>query len=151
MIRAEGIPVLERPDVRQFVKFCIVGTTSFTIDAGISAILIFQFHLWWVLAKTISFTLAVTNGFFWNRLWTFKAVGYRRKREQYAMFVSVNMVGYLLNVGIMKTVFWTMTGEWQGRPPTKPQFAVATLLATAVVVFWNFFANRHWTFKAPAA
>jgi putative flippase GtrA len=151
MIRADGVPVLDRPDVRQFVKFCIVGITSFTIDAGISALLIFKFNLWWVLAKTISFTLAVTNGFFWNRLWTFRAVGHRRKREQYAMFFSVNVVGYLLNIGIMKCVFWAMTGELRGQHPTKPQFAIATLLATAVVVFWNFFANRHWTFKPPSA
>src|SRR5438132_310682 len=125
MIRAENVPVHERPDVRQFVKFCIVGATSFTIDAGLSGILIFKFHLWWVLAKTISFTLAVTNGFFWNRRWTFDAVGHRRQREQYAMFLGVNVVGYVLNIAIMKSVFWAATGQLRGQHPTKPQFIIA--------------------------
>ena len=149
MTRAESVPVLQRPDVRQFVKFCIVGATSFTIDVGISYILTFGFGMWWVLAKTISFSLAVTNGFIWNRVWTFRAVGHRRKREQYAMFFGVNVVGYCLNLGIMKSVFWINTGQWRGQHPTKPVWAMATLAATAIVVFWNFFANRHWTFKPP--
>jgi putative flippase GtrA len=151
MIRAGSVPVFERPDVRQFVKFCIVGATSFTIDVGISYILTFGFEMWWVMAKTISFTLAVTNGFVWNRLWTFQAVGRRRKREQYAMFFGVNIVGYILNLVIMKSVFWAATGTWRGQHPTKPTWAMATLLATAIVVFWNFFANKHWTFKHPDA
>ena len=37
MIRAESVPVFERPDVRQFVKFCIVGASSFTIDVHAGA------------------------------------------------------------------------------------------------------------------
>ena len=151
MIRVESPPLLERPGIRQFVKFCIVGTTSFTIDVGISYALTFGLHMWWVMAKTISFSLAVTNGFIWNRVWTFQAVGHRRRREQYGMFFAVNVVGYILNLGIMKSVFWVNTGQWRGQHPTKPVWLAATLLATVVVVFWNFFANKHWTFKAPEA
>src|SRR5437899_155709 len=75
--------LIHRPGIRQFVKFCIIGATSFTIDIGISYVLTFHFLLWWVLAKTISFSLAVTNGFFWNQRWTFKAVGHRSHHEQY--------------------------------------------------------------------
>lgn len=151
MIRAESVPVHERPDVRQFVKFCIVGATSFAIDAGISAILIFAAGMWWPLANTISFAVAVTNGFFWNRRWTFQAVGQRRQRDQYAMFFGVNVVGLILNLGIMKTVFFFATGQWQGQHPKGLHFTIAKIAATAVVVFWNFFANRHWTFKPPEA
>lgn len=147
MIGAGVANVVERPGVRQFVKFCIVGATSFAIDVGVSYVLTFELHMWWVLAKTISFSLAVTNGFFWNQRWTFRAVGHRSHREQYAMFFSVNVVGWLLNLTIMKAVFFASTGTWRGQHPTKPVWAAATLLATVIVVFWNFFANKHWTFK----
>jgi putative flippase GtrA len=149
MIQAGEGTLLRAPGFQQFLKFCVVGASSFAIDVGISYILTFQFHRWWVLAKTISFALAVTNGFIWNRLWTFQAVGLRRKREQYAMFFSVNIVGYILNLTIMKAVFFFATGTWRGQHPTKPVWAAATLAATAIVVFWNFFANKHWTFKDP--
>lgn len=138
-----------RPDLRQFIKFCIVGATSFTIDLGISWLLHYRFGLPVFLAKTISFSLAVTNGFIWNQRWTFRAVGHRKHHEQYAMFVSVNLVGYVLNVGIVMSVIRLSTGTWSPPEAPKPVFIMATLIATAVVVFWNFFANRHWTFRPP--
>jgi putative flippase GtrA len=149
MIQAGEGTLLQRPGMQQFLKFCVVGATSFTIDVGISYILTFHFHMWWVLAKTVSFTLAVTNGFFWNQRWTFDAVGKRKHHEQYAMFFGVNIVGYILNLAIMKAVFFASTGQWRGQHPTKPVWFAATLTATVIVVFWNFFANKHWTFKHP--
>ncbi|HVF11379.1 MAG TPA: GtrA family protein [Abditibacteriaceae bacterium] len=138
--------LLRHAGVRQFVKFCIVGASSFTIDFTISYILTFHFMLWWVLAKTISFFLAVTNGFYWNRRWTFSGKG-RSDKQQYMQFVAVNIVGWSLNIGIMKTVFFLATGTWRGQHPSKPLWLAATLTAMSIVVFWNFFANKHWTFK----
>src|SRR5262245_49944727 len=127
--------LLHRPAVRQFIKFCIIGATSFSIDFLVSYALTFGPHMWWVLAKTISFSLAVTNGFFWNQRWTFRAVGHRAHHEQYAMFFGVNIVGWLLNLSIMKAVFFATTGTWRGQHPTKPTWIAATLLATLIVVF----------------
>lgn len=141
--------VLNRPGLRQFIKFCIVGASSFAIDFGVSWFLTFHLYLWWVLAKTISFSMAVTNGFFWNQRWTFQAVGHRKGHEQYAMFFGVNVVGWALNLAIMKAVFFIGTGTWKGQHPTKPLFVAATLTAMVIVVFWNFFANKHWTFRRP--
>ncbi len=143
--------VLKRPEVQQFLRFCVVGFSSFAIDFGISFVLTFIMGVKWEIAKTVSFTLAVTNSFFWNRHWTFDAVGQREHHTQYAMFFSVNLVGYLLNLAIMKLVIFTNTGSIHGNFNSKPLFIVATLVATAVVVFWNFFANKHWTFKEPTS
>ena len=149
MISLAESSLIQKPAVRQFIKFCIIGISSFSIDFGVSYALTFGLHMWWVLAKTISFSLAVTNGFFWNQRWTFRAVGHRKHHEQYAMFFGVNIVGWLLNLSIMKAVFFAATGTWRGQHPTKPTWIAATLLATVIVVFWNFFANKHWTFKPP--
>jgi putative flippase GtrA len=149
MVETGAPALLQKPGLRQFVKFCIIGASSFSIDFLVSYFLTFHLMMWWVLAKTISFSLAVTNGFFWNQRWTFRAVGRRKHHEQYAMFFGVNIVGWLLNVTIMKTVFWISTGTFRGQHPTKPVWFAATLAATVIVVFWNFFANKHWTFKHP--
>ena len=151
MIVSNIEPLIHRKGIRQFVKFCIVGATSFTIDFGISFCLTFPFHMWWVLAKTISFSLAVTNGFFLNQRWTFKAVGHRSHHEQYAMFFGTNIVGLIINLTIMKSVFFFTTHQWHGQHPKQSVFIAATLCATAIVMFWNFFASKHWTFKKPVA
>ncbi len=141
--------LMKHRGLRQFIKFCIVGASSFTIDFGVSWLLHYSVGLTVLLAKTVSFTLAVTNGFVWNRLWTFRAVGHRPQHEQYAMFFSVNVVGYLLNVGIVMSIIRAATGTWSPPEAPRPVFIGATLAATAVVVFWNFFANKHLTFRPP--
>ena len=140
---------LQQPALHQFVKFCIVGAVSFAIDFGISFVLVFYAGVGLILAKTISFTLAVTNGFYWNRRWTFQAVGRRRQRDQYAMFFAVNIIGWILNVGIVNGIVEVAADPSASKLKREIVFLAATLVATAVVVFWNFFANKHWTFKHP--
>jgi putative flippase GtrA len=153
MVEAETVSLLHKRGVRQFIKFCIVGASSFAIDAGISTLLAVHLGIWWVAARTFSFILAVTNGFFWNQRWTFRAVGHRRQHEQYTMFFMVNIVGLVLNLTIMKLVFRLMTGGWHRPILTTPHgkltWYAALLSATVIVVFWNFFANKLWTFKNP--
>ena len=70
--------LIEKPIVRQFVKFCIVGASSTLVDKGtLYALLKWAEanapHVPWWACATLSFCLAVTNGFFWNRRWTFQA------------------------------------------------------------------------------
>ncbi|HEX8552739.1 MAG TPA: GtrA family protein [Abditibacteriaceae bacterium] len=134
--------------LRQFVKFCIVGASNFVLDAGSAYVLTFIFHLDWPIAKTISFLIAVTNSFFWNSRWTFRALDKAKQHQQYLVFVSINIVGWLLNLAIMSVVFRLMTGSWLLGKPDKLHWLIATLIATSIVVAWNFTANKRWTFKA---
>lgn len=131
----------------QFIKFCVVGVSNLLIDYSISYVLTFHFGLWWVLAQMISFSVAVTNSFFWNRRWTFQAHNGENHAQQYVMFFTVNIIGLALNLGIMKTVFFAFTHSWHGQPPQKIDWMIAKMSATVIVVLWNFGANKHWTFK----
>lgn len=149
MMMSEAITYFRRPTVIQFVKFCIVGASSFLIDAGVSYLLTFEiFHIWWVIARTISFSLAVTNGFYWNQRWTFQAIGKRKHHEQYMMFFGVNIIGWLINLTMMKSVFFLITRRWEYQHPSRPEWFCAFIAATVIVTFWNFFANKHWTFTS---
>src|ERR1051326_3778389 len=89
--------LMQRQGVRQFVKFCIIGLSSMAIDIGVSWYLTYQLHWLWFVAKTFSFSLAVTNGYIWNSMWTFRGLGSGPRHEQYMKFVAVNIVGLLLN------------------------------------------------------
>src|SRR5205809_3536259 len=99
--------LIQRPVVRQFIKFCIIGFTSTVIDFVISYTLIYHaLHLNSTLAKTISFLFSVTNGFIWNSRWTFRGMGSGKKHEMYVKFVLVNIVGLILNLTIFKSVLY---------------------------------------------
>jgi putative flippase GtrA len=157
----------ENPHARQFVKFCIVGLSSTVINFGFFNLLyhkLFDHEL--VPSLTIAFFLSVLNGFFWNRKWTFREARGHSPATQSLRFFAVNVVGWLLNTAIVVLViahyqsgaghgyfphFWqvmtvVLTGE--GKKEFNAMLLNSALaVATCVVVFWNFFANRLWTFK----
>jgi putative flippase GtrA len=142
------ISLSRRPALRQFVKFIIIGFSSALIDVGISTFLIYQLHFNLNVAKTISFTVAVTNGFTWNSLWTFRGMGSGRRHEQYVKFFLVNIVGYVLNLAITNLGLFALTGHFMTREkPALPLFLAATCSAIICVSLWNFTANKLWTFR----
>ena len=163
--------VAQRQGVRQFVKFCIVGASSTAISFGISSWLIYFVHLdrllhvWLTgrppapdvanpylplavqLAALIGFLFAVTNGFVWNSRWTFRQNDPELRKVRYAKFVLVNAVGLVLNQTIVFVVYGMLV---RGRPTTEKGLEplIAMAVATVIVVFWNFLANKYWTFKS---
>ncbi len=143
-----GARLIGRPGVQQFIKFCLVGASSTVVDMSVLFLLTHAFAIGWVLAKIVSFTLGVTNGFFWNSRWTFNHINMSDARVRYAKFAAVNIVGLALSLVIMKAIFVTHYHTWQHPAPKGWVLMFAQLTAIPLVVFWNFFANKHWTFKA---
>jgi putative flippase GtrA len=90
----------QRPGVRQLVKFCLVGLSSTLIDKGSAYAMMTLGETfapgipWWIWTSN-SFTLGVTNGYFWNRKWTFQATGasHSSAGAQYRKFLLTNFVG----------------------------------------------------------
>ena len=154
-----------RRGARQFVKFCIVGASSTIIDFGLLNFL--KFTLGWplALAASVSFLVAVCNGFYWNRRWTFRA-GQGDPKRQYPKFLATNIVGWLLNLSIMtlaligasqlgfthvdrtpaQIVGLILTGEGKNEF-SKLSVNLAKAIATVCVTAWNFSAAKFWTFK----
>jgi putative flippase GtrA len=140
--------LIKGPGMKQFAKFCIIGASSTVIDFGILNLLTRHYGWNWVPARTLSFAVAVTNGFVWNCLWTFRGLGTAKRHEQYLMFTAVNIVGLLLNLLIMQSVMLGANGgrAHHGNPPP---LLLNSAMAVAVVFvsIWNFLANKHWTFR----
>ncbi len=136
--------------MRQLIKFCLVGASSTVIDKGIQWILMGLFPLvpWWIV-QSISFCFGVSNGFIWNRRWTFKGQNKSSARTQYSKFFATNVIGLGLNLLITKVFLFFFTGTWVFlvNPPPKT-ILLASLCAIPIVVIWNFGASRLWTFKA---
>ncbi|HEY3329584.1 MAG TPA: GtrA family protein [Capsulimonadaceae bacterium] len=158
------VPLHKRKGLRQFVKFCIVGASSAAVNFGLMNLLHYRLELPLISSLTIAFLLSVFNGFYWNRKWTFAHARGRSAANQYTKFLAVNIVGYILNTSITVAIIAALVVAHShgavdfgaifmdvitGKKATYPKLVTngALLGATGVVVFWNFFANRHWTFK----
>ena len=160
--------IIQHKGVRQFVKFVIVGASSTVVNFSLFDLLVHLLHWPVLIADTVAFLISVCNGFYWNRRWTFKESRGVSAGEQSVKFMIVNAIAFCLNISIVSLViahFTSTGGGFFGGPghlqnvvhqmlpgAGKRQFGFwltngALALATGVVVFWNFFANRFWTFR----
>jgi putative flippase GtrA len=105
---------------------------------------------WWTLYTCIAFCFGVTNGFYWNRRWTFNIGKKANGGKQYVKFVVTNIIGLALNLLITKFFLIIMLGHADAPSDTdKMKVLIASLCAVPIVVIWNFTAARFWTFKQP--
>ena len=135
--------VPQNKEATRFARFLTVGAVGTVLDFSILTLLKLA-GLPTLFANSISFTAGLLNNFTWNRLWTFGDSVKADWRRQLAQFTLVSLVGLALNnliVLSLEGLFGAMLGssQWAYLP--------AKVIATGMVVFWNYFANRMWTFK----
>jgi putative flippase GtrA len=157
MTAPRATTLLQRRGVRQLVKFCLVGATSTFIDKRTLWFLLndgLPRAPWWISA-TISFCLAVTNGFIWNSRWTFRSrnAATRSTRAQYGMFFTTNVIGLLLNLGLTNLILVLFADRlpYIGGNAHASDVLVASLSAVPIVVLWNFAASKYWTFRVASS
>ena len=118
----------------QFSRFLLVGGFSTLLQYLILAFLVHTAGTDPVVASSIGYALSALVSYDLNYRLTF------RSRVPYfggiARFALVHAMGLLLNGTIMAT----------GTQALGLHYLVAQVAATVVVLFWNFFANRRWTF-----
>jgi putative flippase GtrA len=147
-------------EITRFLRFAVVGTLGAVIDFGGLNLLILTFGFSKMLANTCSFTAAVFSNFVWNRLWTFPESRDRPIAPQLAQFFLVNVGGLLLNQAIFLSLDAWMLGEAGllavpmaalalniGLAHYKLAYNLSKAIATIIVLFWNFGANRLWTYR----
>lgn len=160
--RVQALP----PGARQFLKFATVGAMNTAIDWSLAFFLTFYTPLPRVLGtglvsltgvpirpevaavwltKLLSSGTATINSFIWNRRWTFRVRGKQARARQFAKFVTVNVIGMLLNSTITTLLLRPFLPE-----PPRIAFLACQATATALVLFWNFFANKYWTFRGAS-
>lgn len=160
--------LVQHKGVRQFVKFGIVGASSTVVNFSIFNVLYHLVNLNLFAALSTAFFISVINGFVWNRRWTFKESRGASAGSQSIKFFLVNVVAFVLNTMIVVLVIAHVTANGSGlfgqsgrlaaismailTGQGKKQFGFwltngALATSTCVVVFWNFFANRFWTFR----
>lgn len=132
----------------QFVKFGYTGFLNTTIDFGVLNILIYIFKIYSgfavVIMNTISFSLAVTNSYFFNKYWTFESKRKMATRE-YFQFVIVSIIGLLINDGIVYIVTTFIT-PFIGISPVL-WVNIAKALAIVIQLIWNFIGYKLIVFK----
>ena len=130
-------------ELTRFARFLTVGALGTALDFGLLAALKLA-GVSTLLGNSFSFTAGVVNNFTWNSRWTFADRRGRDAGAQFFQFLLVSLVGLAINNAIV-LLLEAPLGAWIGNAAWG--YAPAKVIATGVVVFWNYFVNRNWTFR----
>lgn len=139
----------------RFIKFAVVGTIGALVDFGTFHLLISILHLVPNLAQALSFTLAIISNFVWNRVWTYPDSRSKPITNQLVTFFAVNIIGLAIRTPIftglerpLRSLFARLTILPIGLiTADRLGYTFALGVAVVVVMFWNFFINRVWTYN----
>ena len=137
----------------RFLKFATVGALGAAIDFVVMNLMTHWFGMRLVYAGTISFICAVLSNFILNRYWTYPDSRSRHILHQLGMFFVVNAAGIAFRVPTLHFVEPLMARAFENAAHishAQAQFLArnATLaFAIGVVMIWNFFINRYWTYN----
>lgn len=120
----------------KFIKFGVVGFSGVFVDFGTTYFFKEIIKINKFLANSIGFTLAASSNYVLNRIWTFESTN-QEITKQYIMFLLISLVGLAIN----NIVIYILNGKLRIN-----NFYFAKLIATLIVMLWNFFMNMHFTF-----
>lgn len=140
---------IREKEAERFFKFLVVGTIGFIVDFGTLTFLVEVMGFVPVVANTISFSAAVVSNFTLNRYWTYPDSRSKRRRIQVLQFGVVSIVGLAINNGILLLLEppFEVLLRAVGAPSTIGGYIPAKMVGTILVLFWNFFINRYWTYN----
>jgi putative flippase GtrA len=147
--------ILTNPRERtRFIRFAIVGVIGAVVDFGVMNLLVNVFSAPLVLAGTISFIAAVLSNFIWNRYWTYPDSRSKPIVRQWIEFMVVNAIGLVIRVPVLALVKPVISILIAHLPFEFPNFSLEFIsdnltlaIAVVIVMFWNFFVNRYWTYS----
>lgn len=119
-----------------FIKYSFVWVLSTLVDIFSLYILVDVFWFYLYPSIIISFLCAVINGFVLNKIWTFSDTS-KKYKTQFAKFFMVSIIWLTLTLFFMYVLV----------DICNIYYLFAKAITSCIVLFWNYFWNKVWTFK----
>ncbi|MBN1639934.1 MAG: GtrA family protein [Anaerolineae bacterium] len=149
-----------RQELVRFLKFCVVGTIGTALDFGLLNLLYNVLGLNQVFSNVVSVSAGTINNYTWSRYWIYPETKDRAGARKFVQFVVVSVISLWLNTAILWVTDHWFLGErglfaglvaplaaWADMEHSVLSSNAGKVIATGIVLFWNFFANRMWTFR----
>ena len=135
------------PAMEQFGRYCAVGFTNASVDFGILYICIavtgVASGILFAVFKTLSYIVAVSHSYFWNKQWAFYDGKTRESDGQLKRFLFVNIAAMIVNVTTSSVVIMLRVPSidiqrWAG---------VSAIVGSAVALIFSFIGFRRFVFR----
>ncbi len=118
--------------LQQLVRFGVVGGSAFVIDYGVMILLTEAVGINYLISSGISFAVSVIYNYILSICWVFNVSKGRSKKQDFAVFMVLSIIGLGLNQLIM----------WLTVDKIGIFYMVAKIGATAVVMVYNFITRK---------
>lgn len=147
--------IINNPQERgRFIRFAVVGIIGAVVDFGTFNLLTLFTPMQAVWASVLSFIAAVISNFMWNRFWTYPDSRSKSVSQQMTQFSLVSVIGLAIRTPLFAGLEKVLVRGIAGILPKSFFFSstfighnLALAFAILVVMMWNFFANRFWTYN----
>ena len=118
--------------VIQFLKFSVVGITSFLIDYGLFLLLTYAFGVFYIAASTTSFIVSTVYNYVLSMRYVFQGKETQTAMQKFTIFWVLSFIG----MGLNQLLLWACVSslgisEWFGK-----------LVATFLVMIYNFWSKK---------
>jgi putative flippase GtrA len=139
----------------RFLKFATVGAIGALVDFATFNLFSALLGVHPVLSSVFSFTIAMLSNFTWNRYWTYPDSRSKPLARQLVEYGVVNLVGLLIRTPLFAAINGLLISLFERVPflpigiftPIFLGHNLALGTAILVVMLWNYFVNRYWTYN----
>lgn len=122
---------------RAFSSFLLVGALCTALQYAILVLLVQLGSMGATLASSIGFAISAVLNYTLNYRFTYRAT--TSHAASFPRFLAVILAGLALNAAIV----------YAGVEMAGLHYIVAQVLATGIVLVWNFLVNLKWSFSNP--
>ncbi|WP_293673743.1 GtrA family protein [uncultured Parolsenella sp.] len=123
--------------IEQFMKFGVVGFVAFFIDYGVLMLLSQGFGVDAVLSAGISFCVSVVFNYVASMRFVFTHRDDLSRSREFFIFIILSVIGLVINELIMLAGVAAL-GD------SALTVTITKLVATVIVLVWNFFSRKKW-------
>ena len=121
----------------QILKFGVVGGTSFVIDYLLLIVFKEIFKLDVLLSAALAFTISVIANYILSIKWVFDVNDKNDSKRNFILFIIFSVIGLILTEIIM----------WFGTDILKISYLIIKIIATAIVMVFNFITRKQFLEK----
>ncbi len=127
-------------NLKQIIRFCVVGGTAFLIEFGIFWLCTHVFGINYLISNCIAFTLSVIYNYILSILWVFDTKK-QNKVVEMIIFIALSIVG----LGLNELILWISVDFMH------IGYMISKVAATAIVMVYNFISRKLILEKHTAA
>jgi len=121
----------------QVFRYVLAGSLAYGIDYCSLIVFVEIFKIYYLTAALMAFTLGSITAYILNVRWVFDRRTFKNRYYEISIFVVIGAVGLVLN----QCIIWAFTEN------VNFHYLFSKLVATMIVVIWNFFARKYILFR----